>query len=255
MTVHVDRDPAAGYGTVLVDSPETDNALGPEELTGIIDGVELLGGDDDLTAVVIAGHPEVFSTGVSVTALREREGDVDAMRELIDRVQRCYRAVETCPVPTIAKVEGPAVSAGCELALAADLRVATTAAELALDGLEFGMVPPFERLRRVAGESVANDLCLTDRRLSAEEGARHGVFNRVVPADAVDAAVEEVVEEIAGKRSRTVEQYKRAMRFADGRSVAETTDYRSQLEYVCFTEPGFAERARRHDEEERERHA
>ncbi len=255
MTVEIDERPEAGYGTVRVDRPEADNALRMEEVTGLIDGVQLLDDREDLTAIVVAGHPEVFSTGVAVESIVERSGDVDATTELFDRVQRLYRAVETCSTPTVAVLEGPAVSAGCELALTTDLRVASEDAELALDGLEFGMVPPFERLRRIAGESVANDLCLTDRRLSAAAADRHGLFNRVVPSGEVDDAVDRLVASIEDKRSRTVEQFKRALRYADGTSVADTTEYRSQLEYVCFTDSEFAERAREHVREEQTDHA
>lgn len=254
MTVEIDERQAGGYGTVRIDRPEANNSLRMEEVTALIDGVELLDRRDDLTAIVLAGRSEVFSTGICVESILDREGDVDAMTELIDRVQRLYRSVETCSTPTVAVVEGPAVSAGCELALTTDLRVASEDAELALDGLEFGMVPPFERLRRIAGESVANDLCLTGRRLSAAAADRHGLFNRVVPQDAVDDAVTRLVASLDDKRSRTVEQFKRALRYADGTPVAETTEYRSQLEYVCFTDPEFADRARNHVYEERADH-
>jgi len=255
MTVEIDERTEAGYGTVRIDRPAADNALRMQEVTALIDGVELLDQRDDLTAVVLAGRPEVFSTGICVESILDREGDVDAMTDLIDRVQRLYRTVETCATPTVAVLEGPAVSVGCELALSTDLRVATEEAELGLDGLAFGMVPPFERLRRIAGESVANDLCLTDRRLSARAADRHGLFNRVVPTGEVDDAVVRLVESIEDKRSRTVEQFKRALRYADGTPVAETTEYRSQLEYVCFTDPGFADRAREHVRTERLDHA
>ena len=248
MSVEVTADSEADYGTVLLDRPECDNALGMEETTAIIDGVELLGGNDDTAAVVLRGRPEVFCSGVSVESVTERSGDVDATTALIDRTIELYRAVETCPVPTVAVLEGPATSVGCELALATDLRVASEDAELALDGLEYGMVPPFERLRRIAGESVADDLALTDRRLSAREATGHGLSDRVVPSDAVDECVRSVVDSVTDERARTVEQYKRALRYADGKAVADTTDYRRQLEYVCVTDPGFAERAGRHVE-------
>jgi len=254
MTVEIDVDQAAGYGTVRIDRPAADNALRMEEVTGLIDGVELLDQREDLAAVVVAGRPEVFSTGICLDSILEREGDVEAMTELIDRVQRLYHTVETCSTPTVAVLEGPAVSVGCELALSTDLRVATTAAELVLDGLDFGMVPPFERLRRVAGESVASDLCLTDRRLSAETAGQHGLFNRVVPPADLGDTLESVVASVADKRPRTVEQFKRALRYADGRPVSDTTDYRSQLEYVCLTDPGFADRAREHVRENRPNH-
>ena len=254
MTVEIDEHPEAGYGTVRIDRPEANNSLRMQEVTALIDGVELLDQHEDLTAIVLSGRPEVFSTGICVESIVRREGDVEAMTDLIDRVQRLYRAVETCSTPTVAVLKGPAVSVGCELALTTDLRVATEEAELALDGLEFGMVPPFERLRRIAGESVANDLCLTGRRLSAQAADRHGLFSRVVPSSAVENTVVRLVESIEDKRSRTVEQFKRALRFADGTPVADTTDYRSQLEYVCFTDPDFADRAREHVREERTDH-
>jgi len=254
MGVEVTTDADGDYGTVLLDRPGRDNALGMEEMTAIIDGVELLGGDDDTAAVVLRGRPEVFCSGVCVESISERSDDVDATTALIDRMIELYRTVETCPVPTVAVLEGPATSVGCELALATDLRVASEDAELALDGLAFGMVPPFERLRRIAGESVANDLALTDRRLSAREAAANGLFNRVVPSDAVEECVRSVVDSVADKHRETVAQYKRALRYADGKAVADTTDYRRQLEYVCFTDTEFAERASRHAERRRPDH-
>ena len=155
--------------------------------------------DPSVRAVVVTGAGnKAFCAGAN---LKERQGwtDDDVRRWLVE-LHEGLRAIERCPKPWIAAVNGLALGGGCELALACDLRVVDPAAQLALTEVKIGVIPGgggTVRLARVIGLGRARDLILTARRVPAQEALLLGLANRVSDAGQSVAAAVELAEAIA----------------------------------------------------------
>ena len=150
-------------------------------------------------AVVVTGAGDkAFCAGAN---LKERQGwTEDDVRRWLVELHAGLRAIERCPKPWIAAINGLALGGGCELALACDLRVVDPAALLGLTEVKIGVIPGgggTVRLARVIGLGRARDLILTARRVDAAEALQLGLANRIsAPGGSVAAAVE-LAEQIA----------------------------------------------------------
>lgn len=148
--------------------------------------------DAGVRAVVVTGRgAKAFCAGAN---LKERAGwTEDDVRRWLVELHAGLRAIERCPKPWIAAVNGLALGGGCELALACDLRVLDPGAQVGLTEVRIGVIPGgggCVRLARVIGLGRARDLVLTGRRVDAAEAMQLGLANRVSePGRSVEAAV------------------------------------------------------------------
>ncbi len=177
---------------VLLDRPETLNALS-SELLGELDATfGELENDVDLRVVVLAGSGPVFAAGADIAEMARKSPEEGVAFGFVG--QRAARRIETFPRPVIALVEGYALGGGLELALAADLIVAASDAKLGLPEVSLGIHPGMggaTRLARLIGRAEAKHLVLTGVPVTAEEARRLGFVAQVVPADSAreEAAV------------------------------------------------------------------
>jgi enoyl-CoA hydratase len=149
---------------------------------------------EDARLVLIRAEGPVFCAGAD---LKERQGmSDDQVRARRVKGFAAYAAIEALPMPVIAVVEGPAVGSGCEIAAACDFVVATPAASFRTPEALWGTVGATQRLPRVLGKRLAKDMMLTGRALSAEEALAHGLATRLVAAEALEAALEEIAATI-----------------------------------------------------------
>lgn len=194
MTLHVDRHDRV---TVLtLDEPERRNALTAGLVADIIAAFDTLEADPDTGAVVITGAAPAFCAGAdlaNLTALADTDrggNDPAAVREIYDGFLR----VLDSPLPTVAAVNGPAVGAGFNLALACDVRIAGTSARFDARFLTIGLHPGGGHtwlLERAVGPQAAAALVLFRERLDGVQAFEHGLAWRCVPDDELlDASVE-----------------------------------------------------------------
>lgn len=143
-------------------------------------------------AVVITGGSEHFAAGADVKEMLGLTADEFHRRNRV--LQQAFHALATAPQITVAAINGYALGGGCELALAADFRIAGRGAVVGLPEITLGIMPGSggtQRLTRVVGPARAKDLILSGRLVPAEEALRIGLVDRVVDdADVYDAAVE-----------------------------------------------------------------
>ena len=162
-------------------------------------GVVMLTGSGD--KAFVAGADIKYMSGLSVE-------EATAWGEL---GHRCTQLLETMRQPTIAAIQGFALGGGCELALACDLRYASSGAKLGQPEISLGIIPGWggtQRLARVCGIGVAKDLILTGRLVDAEEALRIGLVNAV--HDPVREKAREVAELLATKSPLALAAAKRA---------------------------------------------
>jgi enoyl-CoA hydratase len=162
-------------------------------LSALRDRLREVSGDGQTRVVVLTGAGDkAFAAGADIKYMSGL--GVEAAREWGALGHECGRLLETIPQPTIAAVNGFALGGGCELALACDLRYASSTARLGQPEINLGIIPGWggtQRLARVCGLGVAKELILTGRLVGADEALRIGLVNGVhEPEELVEKTLE-----------------------------------------------------------------
>lgn len=224
MTIALDRDGAVAVLTV--DRPEALNALDVETLASLRGQLLELREDKEVRAVVLTGAGDrAFIAGADIKYMSDL--DAGGAREWGELGQNVGQLLETSPQPTIAAVNGFALGGGCELALACDIRYASSKAKLGQPEINLGIIPGWggtQRLARVCGLGVAKELILTGRLVDADEALRIGLVNAVFePEELLERALE-TARLIATKSPVALAAAKRALNHAlQGSHVSNLT--------------------------------
>lgn len=189
------------------------NALSVQMLHEINETLEAIHYDRSIRAVIVTGDGEkAFCAGAD---LKERQGMNEAeTRQTIALIGKTVNHFESLAQPVIAAINGVAFGGGLELALACDIRIATSTAKLGLTETALGIIPGAggtQRLPRLIGVGKAKELIYTARRLSAEEAYQYGILEHVVaPGDLLEKA-KELAREIAKNAPLSLVQAKTAI--------------------------------------------
>jgi len=172
------------------------NLLEPRAIRALRVTFEALARDPSVRVAVLAGAGRAFTAGMDVRLLRGL--DVPRAKRLITALHRAIEAVHHAPFPVIAAVHGPCLGAGLELALACDLRVAAGDARLGLPEVRVGVPSVIEAalLPILIGPGRAAEMLFTGEPVSAAQALEWGLVNRVVAADGLRDAVQELVAKI-----------------------------------------------------------
>jgi len=238
----VDFEQDGPIATVTLSRPDVLNAQTPamwEELTAI--SRKLPG---DVRVVIVRGAGRAFSAGLDLSVARSSLAELSRLsaEECAERIagfQSAFTWLRRPSLVTIAAVQGHAIGAGFQLALNCDLRVLADDARFSMAEVTLGLVPDLggtKRLTELAGPSRALEICLTGRRIAADEADRIGLATAVVPGAQLDAAVRdlaaavlaadraavaEIKALVAGAGGRTYEAQDRAEREAQTRRLAD----------------------------------
>lgn len=180
-----------GIVRLTLNRPDRRNALSHSLLAELESAIGRIADDRTARVVVLAGAGKIFCSGHD---LNELVGRSDA--EYVDLFSSCARVMlgfRRLPQPVIARVQGIATAAGCQLAASCDLVVAADDAQFAAPGVRIGLfcTTPMVPLARAVPPRVALEMLLTGAPISAERALAVGLVNRIVPAAQLDAAVEE----------------------------------------------------------------
>lgn len=191
MPVDVERHGASAV--VTINRPEALNALDLEHLQEAHDQLAALASDRDVGAVILTGAGEkAFIAGADIKYMRGL--DVQAARAWGELGHSAGALLETMGKPTVAAVNGFALGGGCELALACDIRLASSRAKLGQPEINLGILPGWGgtvRLARTTSLGFAKELIYTGRMLGAQEALERGLVNAVYePADLMPQAFE-----------------------------------------------------------------
>lgn len=177
-----------GVAVVTLDRPRA-NALSRGVLRALTDLTAHLHADLP-TAVVVWGGPRIFAAGGDINEM----GGPEEARQLVDLFRSAYDGFARLPRLVIAAVNGYALGGGCELALAADFRVAGRSARFGLPEILLGLIPAAggtQRLARLIGPARAKDMLVSGRQVDGEEALRIGLVDRLVDDEAVlDEAID-----------------------------------------------------------------
>jgi enoyl-CoA hydratase len=214
-----------GVATVTIDRQDALNALNVETLTELRDRLRDLAAAADVRAVVLTGAGEkAFVAGADIKYMSGL--GPDEARGWGALGHEAGRLLETMPKPTIAAINGFALGGGCELALACDLRFASSRAKLGQPEINLGIVPGWggtQRLARICGLGVAKDLIFTGRTIGAEEALRIGLVGEI--ADPVLDRALETARELASKSPVALGLAKRLVNMSPGALDAEAGEF------------------------------
>ena len=214
-----------GVSVVTIDRQDALNALNVETLTELRDRLREIAADDGARAVVLTGAGEkAFVAGADIKYMSGLGPD-DA-KGWGGLGHEAARLLETMPKPTIAAINGFALGGGCELALACDIRFASSRAKLGQPEINLGIVPGWggtQRLARVCGIGVAKELIFTGRTIDAEEALRIGLVNAL--ADPVLETALETARELAAKSPVALALAKRLVNMSPGALDTEAESF------------------------------
>jgi len=170
---------------LTLNRPERRNALSLELMRALIRALDEIGHQPQVRAIILAAAGPVFSAGHDLSEMTGR--DLAAYREIFDVCAELMQKTQAIPQPVIAEVQGIATAAGCQLAAACDLVVASEAARFGTPGVKIGLFcsTPMVALSRAIGRKRALEMLLTGELIDAATAAGWGLVNRVVPIDAL----------------------------------------------------------------------
>ncbi|MFZ2651153.1 MAG: enoyl-CoA hydratase [Burkholderiaceae bacterium] len=189
-----------GVITLTLNRPESFNALSQVMLAALQTEFDALTQDESARVVVLAASGKAFCAGHDLREMRSQPS-LAYYQALFDQCTALMLSVQRAPVPVIAKVQGMATAAGCQLVAMCDLAVAASTAQFAVSGVRLGLFcsTPGVALSRNVGRKAAFEMLVTGDFIAADEARDKGLINRVVPPHALDAEVDRLVSAILTK--------------------------------------------------------
>ena len=219
--------------TITIDNPP-DNFLDKDVLSELNKTVsEMISSRTDLRVVLLTAKGKNFSAGIDYS--RFVKMTKDEAGHVAEVGYNLLKHIENLPVPVIAAVKGETTGAGLGLALAADIRIASSDAVFSFPEAQFGVPPIFgssQRLYKTVGVGRAKELLFTGRTVDAEEALRIGLVNAVVPADALDEEAERLASKIGGNSLSSL----RAIKMLVNYGLNEGYDIGLKEEVTAFSE-------------------
>jgi enoyl-CoA hydratase/carnithine racemase len=196
---------AGGVRTLTLNRPQARNALSMDLMGAVLEALAAAVAEPAVKVVVLAAAGPVFSSGHDLRELRANPTR-ETYAATFARCADMMKAIVRLSKPVIAKVQGMATAAGCQLVATCDLAVAVDEARFATPGVNIGLFcsTPMVALTRAVGRKPAMEMLLTGRPIDAAEALRLGLVNRVVAADQLDATVADLAAGIAAKSPLTV---------------------------------------------------
>lgn len=199
------RRDARGVHWLTLDQPKAFNVLSEAALGELQRRLDAIAADDGARALVIAAEGKAFCAGHDLKQMKANP-ELAYYQRLFAQCSKMMLSVQRLPVPVIARVQGLATAAGCQLVAQCDLAVAADGARFGVNGIDVGLfcATPSVPLVRNIGAKMAMEMLLTGGFISAAEAQAQGLVNRVVPLDQLDEAVETLVSAILAKPRQAV---------------------------------------------------
>ena len=189
-----------GVIALTLNRPQAFNALSEAMLAALGEAFDALAVDDSVRAVVLGASGKAFCAGHDLKEMRA-EPSLEYYQRLFAQCSAMMLAIQRLPVPVIARVQGLATAAGCQLVAMCDLAIASSDARFAVSGVNVGLfcATPGVALSRNLPRKAAFEMLVTGEFIGAEEACAKGLVNRVAAPDALDDEVEALVARIVAK--------------------------------------------------------
>ena len=220
-------------GVIQLNRPQALNALNSALMDELVAALQEFDADPEVGCIVVTGSEKAFAAGADIKQMAQA-----SVVEMIDSPFIGYwDKLGRISKPIVAAVSGWCLGGGCELAMACDLIVAAESAVFGQPEINLGIIPGAggtQRLTRAVGKSIAMDMVLTGRRLSAQEALQYGLVARLLPNEGFAAAAAAVAAEIAAKSPIALRIAKEAVNHAFELPLAEGVYLERRLFNMLF---------------------
>jgi enoyl-CoA hydratase/carnithine racemase len=199
-TPYVLHEREGGIVRLTLNRGEKFNPLSEEMLTALQAELDTIAKDGTARLVILAAKGKAFCAGHDLKQMRASPSAA-YYKKLFDQCSKMMLTIQQMPQPVIARVQGIAAAAGCQLVAMCDLAVASSESKFAVSGINYGLFcsTPSVGLSRNLGRKQAMEMLLTGEFIDAQSALERGLINRVVPADDLDTAIASLAESILGK--------------------------------------------------------
>ena len=208
---------------VTINRPEVLNAMNESVLTELVSSIQSCIDDTSVGVIILTGAGDkAFVAGADIKNMQSMEPE-DAL-EFGRTGQQMTLTIENSPKPVIAAVNGFALGGGCEISLACHIRVASETAIFGQPEVQLGILPGWggtQRLPRLVGMGIANEIITTGRMVSASEAKEIGLVNHVVPAELLNEKCEKIANQILKNGPNAIAKSLECIREGVGRSTKE----------------------------------
>ncbi|MBP8819544.1 MAG: short-chain-enoyl-CoA hydratase [Syntrophomonadaceae bacterium] len=226
-----------GIGILYINRPEAMNALNTGVLEEIIQAADEISRDDEIQVLIITGAGD--KSFVAGADIKEMHGLTAVEGRKFGYIgQAAFRAIEKLEKPVIAAVNGFALGGGCELAMAADIRLASDKAKFGQPEVGLGITPGFggtQRLPRLVGEGRAMELILTANTINVEEAYRIGLVNHIYPAENLLDEARKMARKIMSNAPLAVKYSKSAINKGLQTDIDTGMAIEADLFGICFS--------------------
>jgi 2-(1,2-epoxy-1,2-dihydrophenyl)acetyl-CoA isomerase len=233
----------AGIATITLNRPEVYNALNDEITFELQDAFKAVAKDETIRVVILSGEGKAFCAGQDLKA-----SGGSTKRSFLDSLHKRYnpiiRAMRSLPKPVICRLNGVAAGAGCSIALACDIIVASEEAALIEVFINIGLVPDSGSsffLPRTVGMAKAFELCSMGSKVPAREALSLGLINKVVSADQLDTVVGEYAAYYAKAPTRSIGLIKKMLNKSAHATLDEMLDYEAYCQEIAGSSDDYKE--------------
>ena len=224
-----------GVAAITLNRPEVYNALNDEITFELQDAFKWVAKDETVRVVVLTGEGKAFCSGQDLKAepLGKKRSFMDSLHK---RYNPIVRAMRNLPKPIICRLNGVAAGAGCSLALACDMIIASEDAVLVEVFINIGLVPDSGSsyfLPRSVGLMKAFELCAMGSKVKAAEALTLGLVNKVVPANQLDLVVQECTDYFAKAPTRAIGIIKKMLNKSTVANLDEMLDYEAYCQEIA----------------------
>ncbi|HYV16341.1 MAG TPA: enoyl-CoA hydratase/isomerase family protein [Conexibacter sp.] len=232
---------------LILNRPEKRNAMHGELVVAIGVALKAAANDPAVHCVVLRGAGAMFSSGMDFASLGGLAETPEHLRAFRREVLEAWNLAEEMTKPVICQIHGGCIGGAMELALACDLRVMASDAIVGMPETRVGLIPDVggsSRLPAVVGLGRANELIMTGKLIGAEEAERIGLVNRVAAPEELEAATQQLVDELLACAPIAVGLAKRVMDAAAKPALALTLEQEVAAQQLCAQTEDFAEGAK-----------
>jgi 2-(1,2-epoxy-1,2-dihydrophenyl)acetyl-CoA isomerase len=225
--------------TLVMNRPTRLNALNNDLSTALNEALVRIANDSTTNVVILTGAGRAFCAGGDLGEIgkgRER-GDASELGPILRSGMQAVLKMRTMPQPVIAAVNGPAAGAGMNLALAADIRLATEESVFGQNFANVGLFPDYGGtyfLPALVGPSIAAELFYTGEMIDAKTAHRLGLLNHVYPFDRFEAEVRVLAQKIAGGPQIAIRAVKHALFAREKEALVEALEREVEFQLKCF---------------------
>ncbi len=231
---------ADGVAVLTLNRPDKLNAFAGDMRERLVQSLACVAEDRSVRVLVITGAGKGFCSGGDVqhmVDLKARGEGFDALAPLLEIGREIVTRLAALPIPVIAAVNGVAAGAGCNLALACDVRLASSEARFGETFVKIGLHPDWggtHALPRLVGTAAALDLCWTGDLVSADDALRMGLVQRVFPAAEFEARWREYAARLAAAPATSVRAIKRSILASATRTLDQCLSAESNAQAACW---------------------